>query len=162
MSLHDKKEYSEKAILALAATISRDEDAFQWLLDNDNVELAALADVLVYSKQDALEWLKQNAFNNIVSFVGALDEDDDAINYLLNHDGKNWAATAEMVNDSDTAPEWLQKFFPAFGALGDSLISNSRAGRGSVGGFGGGSGGGGGFGGFGGGGFGGGGGGGRW
>jgi uncharacterized membrane protein YgcG len=162
MELHDKKEYSAKAMLALAATIRKDEEAFNWLLENDNKELAALADVLVYGQQDALEWLKTNHFNQLVSFVGALEEDEDSINYLMMNDGKKWAATAEMVNGSETAPDWLQKFYPSYGAFAEALISNSgRSGGIGIGGYGGG-GGGGGFGGFGGGSFSGGGGGGRW
>jgi hypothetical protein len=126
MNLHDKKIYSTKAILALAAAINRNEEAFQWLLENDEKELAAFADVWVYWQADAMDWLKQNGFNNLVAFIGALDEDDDSINYLMNNEGKNWAATAEMVNGSDTAPDWLRQFFPAFGALADSLIANPR------------------------------------
>lgn len=155
MSNIDKKEYSNKAILALASTLDKDEAAFQWLLENDVKELAALADVLVWGKQDALEWLKNNHFNNLVSFLGALDEDEDSINYLMNHDGKNWAATAEMVNGSDTAPDWLHQFFPSFGSLANALISSASSGFNIGLGNSGGSGSIGGFGGFGGGGFGG-------
>ncbi len=153
----DKKEYSNKAMLTLAATIAKDEEAFLWLLENDNKELAALADVLVYGKQEALDWLKNNHFNHLVAFVGALEDDEESKNYLMTHDGKNWAATAEMVNGNESAPDWLQKFFPSFGNVANALLANASSGRGGgFGGFGGGGGSGtGGFGGFGGGSFGG-------
>ncbi len=162
MSNRDKKEYSNIAMKALSSAIKRDDEAFDWLMANDNKELAALTDVLIYGNQEAMDWLKNNHFNNLVSFVGALDEDEDAIIYLMTNEGKNWAATAEMVNGSESAPGWLHKFFPSYGAFADALISCASHG-GGMGGFSG-SGGsvGGGFGGFGGGSFGGGGGGGKW
>jgi hypothetical protein len=121
----DQKKYSPEAILALAIAIGRDEDAFNWLMENDNKELAALTDVLLYEKNEALDWLKNNHFNLITSFVGALEEDKDAIDYLLLNHGKQWAAVADLVNGNDGAQEWLAQYFPHFIKLADSLIDNT-------------------------------------
>ncbi|HET6991458.1 MAG TPA: hypothetical protein VFJ43_09050 [Bacteroidia bacterium] len=125
MENHNQKIYSQEAILALAAAIGRDDDAFNWLMENDNKELAALADVLLYRKSAALEWLKNNQFSIIVSFIGALGDEEDAINYLMLNHAKQWAATADLVNGNEEAQDWLAQFFPHFGKLADSLISNS-------------------------------------
>ncbi len=123
MTNPDQKEYSAEAILALSAAIERNENAFDWLTQNEQKELAALAEVILFSKNEAMEWLKNNHFNNVVSFVGALNEDEDAINYLMMNDGKAWAATAEVVNGSDNAQEWLERFFPHFEKLADAIIA---------------------------------------
>lgn len=154
MESPDQKKYSPQAILALAAAVEKNEEAFTWLMENENKELAALADVLVYGKQSALDWLKNNHFNLITSFVGALEEDEDSINYLMNNHGKQWAATADLVNGNDGAEDWLEQYFPPYRKLADALIANNSSGSHvGLGGFGGGGGSGGGFGGFGGGGF---------
>ena len=73
MTNPDQKEYSAEAILALSAAIERNENAFDWLTQNEQKELAALAEVILFSKNEAMEWLKNNHFNNVVSFVGALN-----------------------------------------------------------------------------------------
>ncbi|HEU4718286.1 MAG TPA: hypothetical protein VFU15_10645 [Bacteroidia bacterium] len=161
-----KKTYTPELIERLCSALTRDEDSFRWLMDNHERELAALCDVLVYGKEDAAEWLKNNGFNVIYSFIAVLDENEQAQKYLMDHDAKEWAATADAVNGSDSAYEWLKQYYPHFAHLSDVLSSLSN-GRGGMGGFSGGSGGGGGiggggFGGYGGGGFGGGGAGGKW
>jgi hypothetical protein len=121
----DQKKYSSEAMLVLTSAIARDEEAFEWLMQNDYKELAALVEVLLYQKQSPLNWLTENHFNHVASFVGALNKDAEAIDYLLLNHGKQWAATADLVNGNREAQDWLMQFFPDFVKLADALIDNT-------------------------------------
>lgn len=121
----NKINYTSQAMLALSAAMARDEEAFHWLMENDFKELAALVDALLYRKFSALTWLRENNFQHIASFIGALKNDQEAIDYLMLNHGKQWAATADLVNGNEKAREWLQQFFPQFIPFADSLLNNN-------------------------------------
>jgi hypothetical protein len=121
----DQKKYSEKALLAFGTAVGCDNEAFDWLMNNDYKELGALTDVLVNDSPKAMEWLKNYGFNHLVAFTGALLEEEDAINYLMENNGKNWLATAEMINGSDSAQNWLVQFFPEFAKFAELMNENA-------------------------------------
>lgn len=148
-----KQEYKEAELVKLSKAMAVDEEAYKWLLENDCKELAALCDVLVYGNEKAYEWLKRFECKTILAFISALDDDEDARNYLLSHRQSAWAATASAALNDEEAFEWLEKYkFMGYYMLAEALRSSSSGGSSSMGGYGGGgSSGGGGFGGFGGG-----------
>ncbi|MBI3511129.1 MAG: hypothetical protein HY064_10735 [Bacteroidetes bacterium] len=131
------KTYSAPTILALAASIKKDADAFHWLITNNFKELAALADVLVQGKTEALEWLKANEFSALLLFIRALDEDDEAVEHLMENNEKAWAATANYFNGNESAEDFLSAFFPHFLELGKVLEScyNNNNSNSAIGGF---------------------------
>jgi hypothetical protein len=157
--------YTEREILATTLVIEqtdKSKDSFNWLMENNCIELAALSDAIVTGRKNAREWLNTNGYVSLATFVDALKEEeaDNALQALASSPRKEWAAVISVVNDDDNAAlMWLiksgLKYFAALAAILKRKISSASSGSGGFGGgsFGGGGSpvGGGGFGGFGGG-----------
>ena len=124
------KKYSEKEILALAAALSNDEQAYNWLAQDGAPELSALTDVLYHGKSDALTWLEYHGFTQLTAFINALAEDDSARDLLASQaEGKIWAAISDYVNDSDEAGQWiLHSPEPYYASIANVLRKNDEGG----------------------------------
>lgn len=124
-----RSKYSDTAIKALISAIDGDQEANQWLMENDFKELSALKDVLNENNDSALHFLLSNKriFPTIVNFIGALQQDDKARDELMITDDKVWAATASAVNGDEGATNWLLgNNFNIYADLANLLAKNSN------------------------------------
>lgn len=111
--MEDKtRTYAEKEILLLSMAIenkdNKAQDAFNWLMANDCVELGAMCDFIVFGNGAAKEWLEKNGYILLADFLNALHGDDNAIKDIMKSAHKEWAATVSIINDDDnSALMWL-------------------------------------------------------
>ncbi len=103
------KKYTAEEIIMLSKALYKQEEAYEWLKENDCKELAAFTDVLVHDNKSALTFLHKFNFEIITEFLGALDDHPSSYKYLMENDSKEWAAVISMLNNSSDALAWLTK-----------------------------------------------------
>ena len=102
------KVYTPKEIIHLSEAIHRNEVSYQWLLQNNCRELAALSDYLVYGNYHAKRWLRRNKYEMIRIFIKAWEDDtSSSFDFLMKNNLKEWAATINASNDNEKANQWL-------------------------------------------------------
>ncbi len=77
-------DYPVKILLAFEMAISGDKNFFQWLLENNFPELAALSNA-IRGNTDAINWLVNHGYRHFAAFDAASVDDDNAMKWLENH-----------------------------------------------------------------------------
>ena len=122
------RNYSKNEILAFAQAVRIQEEAFTWLIEYECIELAAVAEYIIYGKQPALQWLTERSYVTLLAFIRVLEQDDaEAFTFLLKSNHKEWAATLKATEDDADAMEWLFMYrLPHFIFLADALLHLAR------------------------------------
>lgn len=100
--------YSKETIQHLNAWIEGSNSSKQWLEDHDFEELVQLKDAVSrYPK--AFEYLLVNKFIVLAAFVNAIWEDKSAFKLLMDQRAFHWAAMANYINGDDNAAVFLKR-----------------------------------------------------
>lgn len=103
--------YSDVVIKALNNALCDDQGAYDYLIQNNYAELAALTDYLCNDNTNAFNFILRNRsrFHIVVDFLAALGKNQKAFRSLFEKD-KRLAAAVYYVNYNDEeAYNWLEK-----------------------------------------------------
>src|ERR1043166_9659819 len=100
--------YSREAIDMTRALVNGDKRAKQWLENNHLEELVQLNDA-VSRHAHAFEYLLVNKFVILAAFVNAVWEDKKAFALLMEQRAFHWAAMANFINGDENAEVFLRK-----------------------------------------------------
>lgn len=104
------KKYSAEQIINLAKAIDGNSIAYEWLKNNNSLELAAICcGFLNRDSSKSLTWLHKYNFRVLWSFIDSYEGNDNAFEYLKQCDGKEWGATFCASYGDNTAIKWLVK-----------------------------------------------------
>lgn len=135
--MNNKKEYTPKQILALAAAIQEEEAAIDWLSLNRH-ELYLIYRTIVLSNSASCEELKASGFSVEYMFAIAFQEDfQTSIDYFIRNEELVWAAVVDACRDNLSAMEWLEKKHPPYKVLAESILNfykwrRTRRGRAAI------------------------------
>ena len=82
------KNYSPNIIITLARAINKNEESYQWLLNNGYKELAAVSDCFVYNNRKSYRWLTDFNYSFLTTFIDAAHDDHEAFNFLMTNNHK--------------------------------------------------------------------------
>ena len=131
--------YNEKEIQFLVQAIKGEESCYQWLLNNNFRELAALYDYLMEDNSEAMNWLIFHKYHIIAAFLCAIDNHSKSFVFLGQCKAFEWAATIGIIRNGkvDNGYQWLKKsnriHFINLGLAIKSTIYNRRSGFGGIG-----------------------------
>jgi hypothetical protein len=124
--IFNKKEYTPKHILALAAAIQKDARAADWLKFN-RPELYLTYRVVAFHDYAACDELKSMNFNSTYMFAVAFLEDfQTSIDYFVRNKEMLWAAVLDACRDNSDALVWLGKKNMPYKILATSILEYYR------------------------------------
>lgn len=100
--------YPKEAIEKLIAWVEEDPSGKFWLQQNNFEELVQLKDA-VSRHAKAFEYLLVNKHMTLAAFVNAVWDDKKAFRLLMEKKAFIWAAMANYINGDDNAAEFLKK-----------------------------------------------------
>ena len=104
------KKYSPEQIINLAKAIDGNSFSYNWLKNNQSLELAAICcGFLNRDSSKSLEWLHKYNFRVLWSFIDSFDGNKNSFEYLKHCDGKEWGATFCASYGDNNAIKWLVK-----------------------------------------------------
>lgn len=101
------RKYTQEEILKFASSLERNESDYEWLKNNNCIELAAFRDALVHDNTSALEWLKKTKQEVFVDIYNTLLIDRDYYHFVFESGFKEWAAVISFIQGDDNALNWL-------------------------------------------------------
>lgn len=105
------KTYTPEEIYTLAKAVDGHTNSYDWLKNNNCLELAAVCCGLVnYDSSKSLDWLHKYNFRVLWSFIDSFDDNNNAFEYLLHCSGKEWGATVCASYGDEKAIKWLVQF----------------------------------------------------
>jgi hypothetical protein len=102
------KEYEPIALKKLSALIKKEDNAQEWLIENDCRELAEFWDAAL-GIEKAFQWLKNNGFVHFAAMVDALHGNAQARAWLIQHGYRVLAAVSDAADGSKIAVALLLK-----------------------------------------------------
>jgi hypothetical protein len=100
--------YSKEVIQHVNAWFDGSNNAKHWLQEHDHEELVQLKDA-VSRHSKAFEYLLVNKFIVLAAFVNAVWDDQQAFKMLMDQRAFHWAAMANFINGDDKAALFLKK-----------------------------------------------------
>lgn len=102
------KHYSTFALEQFGKYIHGDVQAFNWLINNNYQELAAVLDAIRDDK-NAFKFLIEGKHFELAAFVNAIWDDSKAFKFLIDRKAFDWAACANFINGDDKAEAALKR-----------------------------------------------------